>query len=141
MAIGGASVRPTIVEPSGQERALGPKVEGQQVWSLVWSGNGAHPRTAIFLQPVSDAEVGVMSIVALDRRELAPEDRNAALEAFRPITHVSLPSIDLDADVVPASLVPLDGAMTLEVPAFKVGHAETTAANLFLNLLGSQGCK
>src|SRR4051794_15587115 len=46
---------------------------------LVWSGNGVHPRTAVFLQPISDDEVGVVSIVALDRRELAPEDANAAL--------------------------------------------------------------
>jgi hypothetical protein len=50
---------------------------------LVWSGNGGHPRTAVFLQPVSDAEVGVMSVVALDRRELGPQDLTAALEAFR----------------------------------------------------------
>ncbi|MHB1560199.1 MAG: hypothetical protein ACYC61_22335 [Isosphaeraceae bacterium] len=50
---------------------------------LVWSGNGGHPRTAIFLQPVSDHEVGVMSIVALDQAQLAPEDRAATLEAFR----------------------------------------------------------
>ena len=50
---------------------------------LVWSGSGVHPRTAVFLQPISDAEVGVMSVVALDRRELAPEDITAVLEAFQ----------------------------------------------------------
>jgi LPXTG-site transpeptidase (sortase) family protein len=47
---------------------------------------------------------------------------------FRPITHLSVPAIDLDADVVPASLVPLDGGVTWEVPAFKVGHAQGTAS-------------
>jgi hypothetical protein len=65
------------------EQKVKGKRNGRWPICLVWSGNGGHPRTAIFLQPVSDAEVGVMSIVALDRRELAPEDRTAALEAFR----------------------------------------------------------
>jgi hypothetical protein len=50
---------------------------------LVWSGGSDHPRTAIFLQPVSDSEVGVMSVVGIDRRELTPEDRTAALQSFR----------------------------------------------------------
>ncbi len=50
---------------------------------LVWSGCGVHPRTAVFLQPISDAEVGVMSLVALDRGELAPEDITAVLKAFQ----------------------------------------------------------
>ncbi len=50
---------------------------------LVWSGSGVHPRTAVFLQPISDAEVGVMSLVALDRGELAPEDISAVLKAFQ----------------------------------------------------------
>ena len=65
------------------EQKVKGKRNGRWPICLVWSGNGGHPRTAVFLQPVSDAEVGVMSIVALDRRELAPEDRTAALEAFR----------------------------------------------------------
>lgn len=65
------------------ERKVKGKRNGRWPICLVWSGNGDHPRTAVFLQPVSDAEVGVMSIVALDRKELALEDRNAALEAFR----------------------------------------------------------
>ncbi len=50
---------------------------------LVWSGSGVHPRTAVFLQPISDAEVRVMSLVALDRGELAREDANAVLKAFQ----------------------------------------------------------
>jgi LPXTG-site transpeptidase (sortase) family protein len=47
--------------------------------------------------------------------------------AFRPITHLAIPSVDLSADVVPAGLIERDGGFTWEVPAFKVGHAETTA--------------
>jgi LPXTG-site transpeptidase (sortase) family protein len=45
----------------------------------------------------------------------------------RPITHVTILSIGLDADVVDAALVSIDGGLTWQVPAFKVGHAESTA--------------
>jgi hypothetical protein len=65
------------------EQKVKVKRNGRWPICLVWAGNGGHPRTAIFLQPISETEVGVMSIVPLDRRELAPEDRTAALEAFR----------------------------------------------------------
>jgi LPXTG-site transpeptidase (sortase) family protein len=43
-----------------------------------------------------------------------------------PITHVEIPAISLSADVVPAGLIQRDGGVTWEVPAFKIGHAETT---------------
>jgi LPXTG-site transpeptidase (sortase) family protein len=43
------------------------------------------------------------------------------------ITRVEISSIDLSADVVPAALIERDGGVTWEVPAFKVGHAESTA--------------
>ena len=45
----------------------------------------------------------------------------------QPITHIEIPSIDLSADVVEASLVTISGGVTWQVPAFKVGHAESTA--------------
>src|SRR5258708_11827590 len=45
----------------------------------------------------------------------------------QPITHVESPAISLSADVVPAGLIQRDGGVTWEVPAFKIGHAETTA--------------
>jgi LPXTG-site transpeptidase (sortase) family protein len=45
----------------------------------------------------------------------------------REITSVEIPSIGLSADVVPSALVERDGGVTWEVPAFKVGHAESTA--------------
>jgi len=38
-----------------------------------------------------------------------------------------MPSISLRAEVVPAKLVPTDGGLTWEVPAFKAGHAEASA--------------
>ncbi|HEY3063782.1 MAG TPA: class F sortase [Chloroflexota bacterium] len=46
---------------------------------------------------------------------------------YRAITHLAIDSIGLSADVVPAQLIERNGATTWEVPAFKVGHAETTA--------------
>jgi LPXTG-site transpeptidase (sortase) family protein len=46
---------------------------------------------------------------------------------FRPITHVAIPSIALDADAVPASLVDKNDGLTWEVPPFSVGHAQNTA--------------
>ena len=45
----------------------------------------------------------------------------------RPITHLVVPAIGLDADVVDSALVAVDGGLTWQVPAFKVGHAESTA--------------
>jgi LPXTG-site transpeptidase (sortase) family protein len=47
---------------------------------------------------------------------------------FRPITEVAIPRISLRAAVVPAKLVPKDGGLTWEVPAFKAGHAELSAS-------------
>jgi LPXTG-site transpeptidase (sortase) family protein len=46
---------------------------------------------------------------------------------FRPITHIAIPSISLDADAVPASLVDKSDGLTWEVPPFSVGHAQNTA--------------
>jgi hypothetical protein len=65
-----------------EEKARGKRTSDWPI-CLVWSGNGGHPRMAVFLHPVSDAEVGVMSVVALDRGDLDARDRTAALEAFR----------------------------------------------------------
>lgn len=46
---------------------------------------------------------------------------------FRAITRLVIPRIALAADVVPAKLIERDGGETWEVPAFKAGHAESTA--------------
>jgi LPXTG-site transpeptidase (sortase) family protein len=45
-----------------------------------------------------------------------------------PITRVVIPRIDLDSEAVPADLVAQDGGVTWEVPAFKIGHAQSTAS-------------
>jgi LPXTG-site transpeptidase (sortase) family protein len=47
--------------------------------------------------------------------------------ASEPITHIAIERIGLTADVVESPLVERDGALTWDVPAFKVGHAATTA--------------
>lgn len=44
-----------------------------------------------------------------------------------PITRVVVASIGLDTEVTDASLVPVDGGYTWQVPAFKAGHAQSTA--------------
>jgi hypothetical protein len=78
-----------VPSPDGWSRAadIEQKARGKRSsrWPicLVWSGDGVYPRTAVFLQPISDSEVSLRSVVALDRRELAPKDITAALEAFR----------------------------------------------------------
>ena len=43
------------------------------------------------------------------------------------ISRVVIPRIALDAQVVAAKLIEREGALTWEVPAFKVGHAQSTA--------------
>lgn len=50
-----------------------------------------------------------------------------APDPARAITHVRIDRIQLDADVVPARLVPVKGGTTWEIPSFKAGHAEYTA--------------
>src|SRR5581483_1187940 len=50
-----------------------------------------------------------------------------APDPARAITHVRIDRIQLDADVVPARLVQVNGGTTWEVPSFKAGHAEYTA--------------
>src|SRR5205823_6582418 len=46
---------------------------------------------------------------------------------FRPVTRVVIPRIALDAPSVPAGLSHHDGAITWDVPPFKIGHAQETA--------------
>ncbi len=51
----------------------------------------------------------------------------AVPDPARAITHVRIDRIQLEADVVPARLVSVNGGTTWEVPSFKAGHAEYTA--------------
>jgi LPXTG-site transpeptidase (sortase) family protein len=45
-----------------------------------------------------------------------------------PITHLRIPRLQIDSEVVPSPFVQVDDSGTWEVPAFKVGHAEFTAS-------------
>jgi LPXTG-site transpeptidase (sortase) family protein len=86
-------------------------------------------QTQTVLQALVAGRTGVAT-ARLPTSRSAPSVVNqpaAARSPNREITRVAIPSIDLAADVVPAALVQRDGGMTWEVPAFKVGHAETTA--------------
>jgi LPXTG-site transpeptidase (sortase) family protein len=61
-------------------------------------------------------------------------DRTAGVQAEQPvalapaITHVRIPRLQIDSEVVPSQFVQVDDSGTWEVPAFKVGHAEFTAS-------------
>jgi len=50
-----------------------------------------------------------------------------ARRAIEPITHIRLPRLGIDSEVVPSPFVQVADSGTWEVPAFKVGHAEYTA--------------
>src|SRR5258708_7305691 len=63
---------------------------------------------------------------ALDAPSLS-QGGNPTRAAGLPITHVEIPAISLSAEVVPAGLIQREGGVTWEVPAFKIGHAESTA--------------
>src|SRR5258708_2493121 len=67
------------------ERKVKLKRDARWPICLIWAGDGRHPKTALFLRPVSDTAVAVTSVVPLDRKELAPGDRRAALEAFEAV--------------------------------------------------------
>jgi sortase A len=78
--------------------------------------------------PLEVAGVGGPSV--RDGRAVVPLGAPKLLSqvpGFLAITRVDIERIGLSADVVPAHLVERSGATTWEVPAFKVGHAETTA--------------
>src|SRR3954447_6657207 len=68
---------------TGIERKVKLRRDAPWPICLIWSGEGHHPRTALFLQAVSDSEVAVTSVVPVDQRDLAADDYRAALDAFR----------------------------------------------------------
>jgi LPXTG-site transpeptidase (sortase) family protein len=49
------------------------------------------------------------------------------IEPRLPIERVAIPSIALDAEVVPAGLIEKDGALTWDIPKHTAGHADGTA--------------
>ncbi len=58
---------------------------------------------------------------------VAEKSATGTPDLFRPITRVTIPSIALDAPSAPAGLITRNGAVTWEVPAFTIGHAQATA--------------
>jgi LPXTG-site transpeptidase (sortase) family protein len=92
------------------------------------------PRSVVVSAPIASerpvaTNVSMGSASSADSVE-RPEPgtaRGPEQEPFRPITRVVVSSIDLSVDVVPSDLVPVEGGITWQVPAFKVGHADGTA--------------
>ena len=87
-------------------------------------GDGNHVALEHFMVRSPDSEQPVAS---------PPVEQPIAAPAptpppFLPITRVVIPRLDLDSEAVPADLVAQDGGATWEVPAFKIGHAQSTAS-------------
>lgn len=101
-APGASSVGPSNHAPGGDE-PVGPVGRS--------SGGSTLPASAA---PVTEATTG--SQLTVD-----PADERL------PITQVTIPSIGLDAPVVPARFVEKSGVRTWEVPAHVAGHADLTA--------------
>ena len=59
--------------------------------------------------------------------EAAGVQAETTVEPFELITHLRMPRLLIDSEVVPSPFVQVDDSGTWEVPAFKVGHAEYTA--------------
>src|SRR5258708_27206758 len=81
------------------------------------------------VEPLATA---VEPVVAFVMREPSTPTRavaaNARVQAANvAITRLVIPSIDLDAAVVPAPLVEHDGVTTWDIPKFVAGHAEGSA--------------
>ena len=92
--------------------------------------------TSGVLQPQREPASIPMRIPTAAAPVEAPDEEMAGVQTAvpvavakpRPITHLRIPRIQIDTEVVPSPFVQVDDSGTWEVPAFKVGHAEFTAA-------------
>jgi hypothetical protein len=84
------------------ERKVKRKRDARWPICLIWSGQESIPRVAIFLQPASESEIAITSIVPLDRKELTSEQRGAALLAFRS-AFINPRGVELELDENPRS--------------------------------------
>jgi LPXTG-site transpeptidase (sortase) family protein len=110
-------------------------------WLLRWTGNLCLALSVLGLASVAYLTIGpetpppwiedapflINGIPPPAVAKTAPATAPEALPGRRAITHLTVPRIDLSADVVPAALIERSGALTWDVPAFKAGHAEATA--------------
>jgi LPXTG-site transpeptidase (sortase) family protein len=64
----------------------------------------------------------------LPGEETAGVQAEPTVEPPAPIVHIRVPRLQIDSEVVPSPFVQVEDSGTWEVPAFKVGHAEFTAA-------------
>jgi len=81
-------------------------------------------RTVVQLRP----EPTAVAVPVEEEAETAGVATEPTPEPFEFITHVRLPRLQIDSEVVPSPFVQVQDSGTWEVPAFKVGHAEYTAS-------------
>jgi LPXTG-site transpeptidase (sortase) family protein len=125
---GSAVARSPLVAPAGESHLAAASFEGEgHGASRVPGARRAAPNARQTANTHTNANT-VTAATALEANTAAnTEAATVEAAAPRPITHVAIAAIDLSSDVVPAGLLERDGGVTWDVPAFKIGHAETTA--------------
>lgn len=88
--------------------------------------------TSGVLQPAREPASIPLRVQPVDAPVDEPVEETAGAQAeqpmiVRPITHVRIPRLQIDSEVVSSPFVQVDDSGTWEVPAFKVGHAEFTS--------------
>lgn len=81
-------------------------------------------RSVVTLRPPAAAVEAPTDEPTMETAAVQPDPAPDPLE---PITHIRLPRLQIDSEVVPSPFVQVADSGTWEVPAFKVGHAEYTA--------------
>jgi len=84
-------------------------------------------RATVQLRPQPTA-VPAETASATEDSETAGVQAEPTPEPFEFITHLRVPRLDIDSDVVPSPFVQVQDSGTWDVPAFKVGHAELTGS-------------
>jgi LPXTG-site transpeptidase (sortase) family protein len=88
----------------------------------------AVPRTPVAVATATaSASIPAQSALAADAPLAVVDAGSAPMLVGGAITRLVISSIALDADVVPATLLERDGALTWDIPSFRVGHAQQTA--------------
>ena len=108
-----------ILRPGRAGSAHSPSTAGE--------AQGAHSPSMADRIAVNDATTTAEPLLP-EHSDPTPEPTAEPAPTFSPITHLRVGRIKLDADVVEAPLVQLSAGVTWQVPAFKIGHGENTAA-------------
>lgn len=90
--------------------------------SGVLQPDGGRSATPVRTQPTAVAASPDESM-----EEAAGAQADQAPQSIQAITHIRIPRLQIDSEVVLSPFVEVENSGTWEVPAFKVGHAEFTA--------------